>query len=71
MKKIKFYLQRIYRLTLSFKKQEELVWRGLKKLHIDANWRHGVFEKDKIIETVFEIGKEEGASFYYMIMRAQ
>ena len=67
MNKIKFYLQRIYRLALSFKKQEELVWKELKKLHADAEWKHGVYEKDKYIETIFELGKEQGGAFYYMI----
>jgi len=67
MNKIKFYLQRIYRLSLSFKKQEELVWKELKKIHANANWKHGVYEKEKYIETVFAIGKEQGGSFYYMI----
>ena len=67
MNKIKFYLQRIYRLTLSFKKQEELVWKELKKLHSDADWKHGVYEKEKYLETIFEIGKEKGGAFYYMI----
>ena len=67
MNKIKFYLLRIYRLALSFKKQEELVWKELKKLHADADWKHGVYEKDKYIETIFELGKEKGGAFYYMI----
>ena len=67
MNKIKFYLQRIYRLTLSYKNQEELVWKELKKLHTDVNWKHGVYEKEKYIETIFEIGKDQGCAFYYMI----
>jgi hypothetical protein len=67
MNKVKFYLQRIYRLALSFKKQEETVWRELKKLHADADWKHGVYEKEKYIETIFELGKEKGQAFYYMI----
>ena len=67
MNKIKFYLQRIFRLTLSFKKQEELVWKELKKLHTDAEWKSGVYEKEKHIETIFEICKEKGAAFYYII----
>ena len=67
MNKIKFYLQRIYRLALSFKKQEELVWKELKKLHADADWKHGVYEKEKYIETIFELGKEQRGAFYYMI----
>jgi hypothetical protein len=67
MNKIKFFLQRVYRLTISFNKQEEIVWRELKKLQSDADWKHGVYEKEKYIETVFEISKEKGALFYYMI----
>jgi hypothetical protein len=67
MNNIKFYLQRIYRLALSFKKQEELVWKELKKLHADADWKHGVYEKEKYIETIFELGKKQGGAFYYMI----
>ncbi len=58
MNKIKFYLQRIYRLALSFKKQEELVWKELKKLNAIADWKHGVYEKEKYIETIFELGEE-------------
>jgi len=67
MNKIKFYLQRIYRLQLSFKKQEEIVWEELKKLHTNANWKHGIYEKEKYINTLFEIGNELGGSFYYLI----
>lgn len=67
MNKIKFYLQRIYRMILSFEKQEELVWKELKKLNADVNWKHGVFEKEKYIETIFELGNEQVGAFYYMI----
>ena len=55
MNKIKFYLQRIYRLTLNFKKQEELVWKELKKLHADAEWKHGIYERDKYIVFIVEL----------------
>lgn len=67
MDKIKFYLQRIYRLSLNYNKQEAIVWQELKKLHIEADWKHGVFENEKYIETIFELGKEKGGAFYYMI----
>lgn len=67
MNKIKLYLQRIYRLTLSSKKQEELVWKELKELHADADWKHGVYEKEKYIEIIFELGKEQRSAFYHMI----
>lgn len=67
MNKIRFYLQRVYRLTLNFEKQEEIVWKELKKLHSDAKWNSGVYEKERYIETNFEISKEKLSSFYYMI----
>ena len=59
MKKIKFYLQRIYRLSLSFKKQEEIVWTELKKLHVNARFNSGVYEKDRFIETEKEAPRIE------------
>ena len=67
MKKLKFYLKQIYRLSLSFKKQEEIVWNDLKKLHADSDWKSGVHEKEKYIETFFQIGDERVERFFYMI----
>ena len=67
MDKIKNYLIRIFRLALSHEKQEEIVWKELKKLHADAEWKYGVYEKEKYIETVFEISKNRGEFYYYMI----
>ena len=54
MKKLKFYLIKIYRLALNFKKQEEIVWNDLKKLHADSEWLSGVYEKEKNIESIFK-----------------
>ncbi|MEY3737859.1 MAG: hypothetical protein RL544_637 [Bacteroidota bacterium] len=67
MKKLKFYLQKIYRLSVSFDKQEQLVWDDIKQIHLDAEWRHGVFEREKFIETNFEISDGRQALFYYML----
>ena len=67
MNKIKNYLQKIYRLSLSFKKQEEIVWEELKKLHSDAEWNSGIYEKEKCIATNFEISNGKGKAFQYMI----
>jgi len=67
MKKLKFYLNRIYRLTLSFQKQEELVWNDLKRFHSEAEWQSGVYENDKSIETIFEIGQGKGSAYCYNI----
>ena len=67
MNKLKLYLKRIFRLALSVERQDERLWRDLNKLHIDADWRHGVYEKDKCIEAVFEIDQGQGGIFYYMV----
>lgn len=65
--KIKFYLKRVYRLSLSNKKHDDIVWKELKKLHADANWKSGIYENDKYIESVFNIGDNQTGTFYYMI----
>ena len=67
IKKLKFYFKRIYRLSLNFKRQEQIVWEDLKKLHSDANWKSGIYEKDKYIESIFEISNDVAGTFYYMI----
>ena len=67
MKKLKFYLKQIYRLALSFEMQEEIVWTDLKKLHAASNWQSGIYEKEKSIESFFQIGDEKGERFFYAI----
>jgi len=67
MKKLKFYLKQIYRLALSFKKQEEIVWSDLKKLHAEIDFKSGVYEKEKYIETFFQIGDEKVGRFFHII----
>ena len=67
MRKIKFYFQQLYRLALSAEKQEKLVWADLKKLHTNSNWRSGIFENDKCIESIFELGEDKLGKFFYMI----
>lgn len=67
MKRLKFYLKRIYRLAQSFDRHEEIVWNDLKKMHSEAEWKSGVYEKERIIETLFEISTNKGGLFYYMV----
>jgi hypothetical protein len=43
------------------------VWKELKKLHAAAEWKSGVYEKEKYIETIFEFSNEQRGTFYYMI----
>lgn len=62
-----FYLKRLYRVSLNIHKQEEILWNDLKKMHLHAKWRHGVYEKDRLIETSFEIEDGQGLTFYYSV----
>lgn len=71
LERLLFYFKKIYRISISYKKYEEIVWNDLKKLHKDSEWRYGVFESNKHIETLFEIGEKTGATFYYMVYDGQ
>jgi hypothetical protein len=70
MEILKFYFKRIYRISLSFQKQENLFWKDLKKLHLDEHWSHSIYDNDKYIVTTFEIGEGQLKSFYYMVYDA-
>lgn len=67
MRKIIAYLKRIYRLSLTFKKQEELVWEDLKKHYENHQYQSGIFEKDRYIESVFQISDDQSLAFHYAI----
>ncbi len=67
MKKLFLYFKQIYRLALSKKKQENLVWMELKKCHQELNLRSGVFEIEKTIRTSFEIAEGIELDFSYML----
>jgi hypothetical protein len=59
--------KRGYRSMLNGAKQEALVWEEMKKLHADAEWRSGVYEGDRYIETVFSIAEETPGVYQYWI----
>jgi hypothetical protein len=65
MNKIKTFINRVYRLSLDYEKQENLVWEDLKKLHTDTEWKCGVYETDKYLETVFPIADETPGFYHY------
>ena len=65
--KLKHYIKRFYRLTLNSKKQEEIVWSDLKKYHNREDWKSGVYEKERYVETLFDISNGKSESFFYMI----
>lgn len=67
MKKLLQFLQRSYRLTYSYEKQEEYLWEELKQLFLKKDWKAGFYEKDKFIDSVFEIAENQGASYRYYV----
>lgn len=67
MKKITQHLNKIIRLTLSKTKQETIVWKDLKNLHKRSEWVSGIHEKEKHIETIFDLGDNKRKAFHYFI----
>jgi hypothetical protein len=39
----------------------------MKKLHAGTDWRSGVYEKQRYVETIFTLEEGEYATFYYML----
>lgn len=64
---IKYYLRRLYRLSVSMNKWDDLVWNDLKELHLDANWNSGVHERDKVITCHFAINDTKGLQYIHFI----
>ncbi len=67
LKYVGYYLRRVYRLSLSHKCYEDMLWADLKKFHAEAAFNSGVFEKEKSIETHFEIAENKLEKFYYQV----
>ena len=67
MKKIISFFKRVYRISVSFEKQEKLVWGDMMKLHNESDWRSGIYEKERTIESVFTIAPELPRVYYYQI----
>ena len=67
MKRLAAYLRRICRLSVSYSKHENLVWKDLKKYSAAMEWNCGIYEKEKYIEGFWEIEDEKGARFCYTI----
>lgn len=65
--RIRFYLNRLYRVSVSFKKQEELVWKDIKKIHQESEWRFGIYERERYVETAFSITDDYHEKYYYML----
>ena len=64
MKKIISFFKRVYRISVNFEKQEKLVWEDMIKLHNEYDWRYGISEKERTIESVFTIAPELQRVYY-------
>jgi hypothetical protein len=68
---LKLYLKRIYRLSLSIQKQEDLVWRDLKKLHVKDEWKFVIDDNEKSISTFFLLSENKEGIFYHKIIHGR
>jgi hypothetical protein len=66
--KIKYTLQRIYRVCLPFEKRQRMVWKDLKKLCVESGWKYGTYEEDKFVEMQFELANDRYAKHYYFVL---
>lgn len=65
--RITSFIRRLYRLSLTISNQEVVVWEDMKKLHAECEWRSGVFEADRCIETVFPIAENTSGLYMYWV----
>lgn len=67
MRRIKFYLKTIYRLSLKSDKQQDILWEDLKKILDLLNLNAGFYEKEKYAIVEFNINDDKLAEFCYCI----
>lgn len=67
LRRIKYYIRRVYRLSMDLEKHENFAWEDLKKLHSDLCWKTGVFEEDRYLETIFSLAENTPGYFHYWI----
>lgn len=67
MNKLNAFFIRAYRLSRNSKKQGEQVWKDLKHFHKKEQWRSAIVEKEKCIETKFEIEEGISMTFFYLL----
>jgi hypothetical protein len=64
--KIKFLLQRVYR-VFTFSKTNNYVWKDLIKYHKRSGWRFGQFDNEKSIECSFKMDDNNYVTFKYTV----
>ncbi|MCO5264216.1 MAG: hypothetical protein M9901_15180 [Lentimicrobium sp.] len=68
MNRIAHYLRMCYRLTLNADKQEEALWKELKKFHLLQDYPSGIYEKEKVISTTLKLSDSYSEAFNYSII---
>ncbi|MFM7104745.1 MAG: hypothetical protein ACKOW8_04425 [Flavobacteriales bacterium] len=64
--RIAHFLRRVYYVMVSHENKVKRVWNDLKRLHIEADWAHGIYERERQIETGFEV-ENKNLRFYYAV----
>ena len=69
MKRFLNYLKRVYRFSLNKSKREDLAWKDLKKFFAKFDWKYGIYEKEKYIDSFWSItdADDKGTKFIYLI----
>ena len=65
------YFKRLYLLSLNAEKQDQMAWKQLKRIHLDEGWKSGIYENDKQILAVFNIGNDNFTRFGYSIVNRE
>ena len=71
MRKINSLFRRLYRLHVGIEKQEDILWNNLKNLHQESEWKCGIYESDKYVETIFEIAEETPGIYHYAVREGE
>ena len=64
--RIAHVIRRVYYVLASRENKVKRVWNDLKRLHIQADWVHGIYERERQIETGFEV-ESSSLRFYYAV----
>jgi hypothetical protein len=67
MNRLAHYLRMCYLLTLNADKQEEALWKEMKKFHLLQDYHSGIYEKQRTISTTFKLSDNESEAFSYSL----
>ncbi len=71
MNRLAHYLRMCYRLTLNADKQEEALWKEMKKFHLRQDYPSGIYEKEKTISATLKLTEYKSETFSYSLVFGQ